>query len=450
MTVTSEQSDDLDWLSFFQEYQLFTKKRDAQKVEGINDYSLLASVLDVNDEVRLHSRFLYSILNPYGNHYQGNLFLKLFLNEIGFENNWLDYNNIFLTKERSGMDIHITDGCKHIVIENKLNANDQERQVQRYIEHIMNFHVAEPENIVFVYLSKDRFEPSGYGLGDYKLSHCKTQLIMPDRRSVSYKNAHYIKHVVNWLNKSKEKITNVPNLYNALNDYERVVLKSTGYYRSSIMSIKDFIEKDNDQFSVNEKLKIILSLEKELPDLYGYLLDKAMTKDINNFMSKYPVELVSDLQFPKLTSYLFTEGMGKAVIKRYQCVYNKDKPIDIQKGSFWIITDGKYKDKLMLTLWMATDWLHVGVIPISKESDGLFSFSNDIDFLGSIFNKALIDDKKLERRENARPMPILISWGNQPEKELGQMYDFDESRQGIMFSTIFERLGIGENITPST
>lgn len=47
MTATSEQSDDLDWQSFFQEYQVFAKKRDAQKARGVNDYSLLASVLDV-------------------------------------------------------------------------------------------------------------------------------------------------------------------------------------------------------------------------------------------------------------------------------------------------------------------------------------------------------------------------------------------------------------------
>jgi hypothetical protein len=79
MISIDEKSEDLDWQHFFQEYQLFTKKRDAQKARGINDYSLLASVLDVNDEVRLHSRFLYSLLDPRGNHYQGGLFLELFL-----------------------------------------------------------------------------------------------------------------------------------------------------------------------------------------------------------------------------------------------------------------------------------------------------------------------------------------------------------------------------------
>jgi hypothetical protein len=104
MTVTSEQSDDLDWQSFFQEYQIFAKKRDAQKARGINDYSLLASVLDVNDEVRLHSRFLYSLLNPHGNHYQGSLFLELFLKQAQLQN-YLNLDKCWIHKEKDRIDV---------------------------------------------------------------------------------------------------------------------------------------------------------------------------------------------------------------------------------------------------------------------------------------------------------------------------------------------------------
>lgn len=450
MTIsTDKKSEDLDWQSFFQEYQAFTKKRDAQKVESINDYSLLASVLDVNDEVRLHSRFLYSILNPHGNHYQGSLFLKLFLNEIGVENNWLNYNNIFIAKERSGIDIHITDGHKHIIIENKLNAKDQEKQIQCYIEFILKFYDTNCSDIIFIYLSKNRQEPSKHGLGNFGLSPCKTKLVMPDTRSVTYMNAHYEKHIISWINKAKAKVINVQNLHNALSEYEKVVLKSIGYYRSKVMSIKDFIE-DKDQLSSNEKIRLILSIEKELPSLYGYLLDKAMTNDIEQFMSIYPVEKVNDLQFPELTNHIFTEGTGREVITRYRCKYNKEQPVDIAKGSFWRITTGEYKDKLMLTLWMATYALHVGVIPISKKSDELFFFSNDVSFLDAVLDKVLLDGIKLEKRDNAKTMPVIISWCNEPEKELDQIYDFSSSRQGRTLSAIFEKLGITEKTTPST
>ncbi len=377
------------------------------------------------------------------------MFLKLFLNEIGVENNWLNYNNIFTAKERSGIDIHITDGHKHIIIENKLNANDQEKQIQRYIENILKSDNPDCANIIFIYLSKNRQEPSKYGLGDFSLAPCRTKLIMPDTRSVTYINAHYEKHIINWINRAKAEVINVQNLHNALSEYEKVVLKSIGYYRSKVMSIKDFIE-DKDQLSSSEKIKLILSIEKELPSLYGYLLDKAMTNDIEQFMSTYPVEKVNDLQFPELTNHIFTEGTGREVITRYRCKYNREQPVDIAKGSFWRITTGEYKDKLMLTLWMATYWLHVGVIPISKKTDELFFFSSDVSFLGDVFDQVLCDGLKLEIRNKAHPMPALISWGNEPEKELDQIYDFSSSRQGRTLSVIFEKLGITEKTTPST
>lgn len=446
ITLTSEKDEHLVWQDFFCEYNIFTKKREEQKIQGVNDYSLLASVLDINDEVYLHSRFLYSVFNPYGNHYQGNLFLKLFLSEIGIANDWLNYNSVSIAKERAGIDIHITDGQKHIIIENKLNAGDQEKQVQRYIEHIIDFYNAEHQNIIFIYLSKNRQEPSKYGLGDYSMSPCKTKITIPGGSSVLYFNVHYEKHIIEWIKKSKEQIVNVQNLYNALSDYEKVVLKSTGHYKSNVMNIKDFL-KNEGQFSSTEKLKIILSIEKEIPDLYGYLLDKTMTDDIELFMSKYPVDKINELQFPALKNHIFTEGTGREIITRYQCRYNKDKARDIQKGCFWKVNDGEYKDKIMLTLWMATYWLHVGVIPISKESNGSFSFSNDISFLCTTFDQTLFDNIKLEKRENAVPMPALISWGTEPENELDQIYDFPQSRQGRILSSIFEKLGIKENST---
>jgi hypothetical protein len=54
-----------------------------QKIDdGVNDYSLLSSLLSINDEVRLHSRFIYSLINPNGSHYCDSLFLKEFLTLI--------------------------------------------------------------------------------------------------------------------------------------------------------------------------------------------------------------------------------------------------------------------------------------------------------------------------------------------------------------------------------
>jgi hypothetical protein len=99
---------------------------------------------------------------------------------------------------------------------------------------------------------------------------------------------------------------------------------------------------------------------------------------------------------------------------------------------------------------MDTDWLHVGIFPISKNPNGLFVFGDSVDFVDNIIGKILVDNKILEKREKPTPMPQLISWGNKPEQEVDQLYDFNNSRQGKIFVAIFKELGIVKNITPST
>jgi len=58
-------------------YQSLNANKQQQIKEGMHDYSLITSMLKPSNEVTLHSRFLCSMLNPKGAHYQGNVFLKL-------------------------------------------------------------------------------------------------------------------------------------------------------------------------------------------------------------------------------------------------------------------------------------------------------------------------------------------------------------------------------------
>ena len=65
-----------DMAFLFQEYQDYRAK---QKRRGLNDFNLFTTLLNKGDEVRLHSRFIASLLNPKGLHYQDSLFLEIFL-----------------------------------------------------------------------------------------------------------------------------------------------------------------------------------------------------------------------------------------------------------------------------------------------------------------------------------------------------------------------------------
>jgi hypothetical protein len=123
-------------------------------------------------EVRLHSSFLAELLNPYGSHERGNIFLKEFVEslkrkllkekidiEIAFNceeakssksEHWLGY----VTESEGGyIDILLTDNNHHhIIIENKIYAGDQRNQLIRY-------HSTYPEAPI-VYLTLDQRGPS--------------------------------------------------------------------------------------------------------------------------------------------------------------------------------------------------------------------------------------------------------------------------------------------------
>ena len=167
MTVSSEID---SWESFFSELSELRDLQRQQKQQGLNDFTALGSVLSPNDEVRLHTRFIYSLLNPHGKHYQGTRFLELFLESIGWAG-WLDIESTVVRKEycpngqSDQIDLYITDGEKEIVIENKLNAKDQKRQVLRYLDAIGANSQRKAKNTLFIYLTKGRKRPSKLGLG---------------------------------------------------------------------------------------------------------------------------------------------------------------------------------------------------------------------------------------------------------------------------------------------
>ncbi|APW65285.1 hypothetical protein LPB137_05195 [Poseidonibacter parvus] len=123
-------------IDFFEDMKNFKEKQTKQKQRGLNDYNLLTTVLNAHDEVRLHSRVIGSFLDINGLHYQGSLFLEKFLSILDVKDFEFDIDNSKLVLEYNNIDLYLTDGQKHIIIENKVYAYDQENQIKRYIELI--------------------------------------------------------------------------------------------------------------------------------------------------------------------------------------------------------------------------------------------------------------------------------------------------------------------------
>lgn len=110
-----------DFDKLFADFKTVLDELEVKKLRGINDYNVY-EILKTYDETTLHSGFIYSFLNPNGTHYQKSLFLKKFLEICQIDD--FNYENAEVFKEYSlkngRLDIFITDGNKHIILENKI------------------------------------------------------------------------------------------------------------------------------------------------------------------------------------------------------------------------------------------------------------------------------------------------------------------------------------------
>ena len=131
------------------------------------------SALDIcSDEVRLHSRLLATLLNPKANHGLGNEFLKLFLLALGLPENYITYCKEQIVERPIGevtetnggrIDIILEDREHAVIIENKIYAGDQPKQLLRY--HNYGVKTFGENNFKLVYLTLNGSEPSSNSLG---------------------------------------------------------------------------------------------------------------------------------------------------------------------------------------------------------------------------------------------------------------------------------------------
>ncbi|WP_170020355.1 PD-(D/E)XK nuclease family protein [Campylobacter sp. RM16190] len=208
-------------------YKNYIKLR---KKRGLHDYNIFTALLKENDEVRLHSRFLYSLLNTEGRHCQDDLFLQLFLKNIG-EQDWINTKEAKVFKEYQNIDIYITNGAKHIILENKIYANDQKEQIGRYIDLLREQYKydsnkqekQEPE-ILVVFLSPFGRSVSEYSLGKYEL---KNGELTCRNFSVRYKEISYQSDILRWLNECEKEVENLTDLAVFIKHYRQVILSIT-------------------------------------------------------------------------------------------------------------------------------------------------------------------------------------------------------------------------------
>lgn len=133
------------------EVRLILKKAEVEKKEAdrrgesFNIFNVLGVT---SDETRTHSAFIAELLDPNGSHGLGDQFLRSFVDTVDCLRSWnFDTKSAKVHKELSiggknedcseggRIDIAVESNGKAIIIENKIYAGDQEKQLVRYYNY---------------------------------------------------------------------------------------------------------------------------------------------------------------------------------------------------------------------------------------------------------------------------------------------------------------------------
>lgn len=216
-------------------------------------------------------------------HYQGDLFLKYFLESTKLKEWFGDTKNAKVEREKSlsnggRIDLYISNSEKCIIIENKIYAKDQDKQIQRYIEGIKDYYF-KYDHICVVYLTLWGCKPSKYSLGEWKIDKSdkhNPKLKKQDAQStylIEYQQLSYKKDILDWLNNVQKELKDITNLNQALEAYKDVVKIMTNQ-KEDKMSIVKFLENKRD-----EDYQIALDIIKERDKIIANYLEK-ICKDL--------------------------------------------------------------------------------------------------------------------------------------------------------------------------
>ena len=187
------------------------------QIKNGGSFNICSILRKHNDEVNLHSKFIYELINPYGSHLQGDKFLKLFVKEVleleDFEFNDLKINREDLTNENRRIDFTIESSNYLIGIEMKIDASDQDKQMYSYYKELEIRNRQNKKSIKLFYLTRYGTEPI-----------TKSIHLLKDNQ---YDLLSFNIDIEWWLNKCIEKV-NIPKLQESINQYLEVIHKITG------------------------------------------------------------------------------------------------------------------------------------------------------------------------------------------------------------------------------
>ena len=194
------------------------------------EYFNIFNVLGLSsNETRTHSAFIAELISPDGSHGCGSDFLRAFINRFidksfspeKIQNAKVEieraigYKNEDAT-EGGRLDIVITIGTFMVIVENKIYAQDQEKQLLRYknyAEACVNRH--QITDYKLLYLTLDGKEASSFSTA--------SELI----QGTDYFSLSYSSDILEWLKECKEKSVDRPLIRETISQYINLIKELT-------------------------------------------------------------------------------------------------------------------------------------------------------------------------------------------------------------------------------
>ena len=316
----------------------FESKRKKITAEDFNIFNILGIS---HLEVSTHSRFISNLLDPCGSHYQGNIFLELFMRKIGIED--FNYADASIEVEKSEnkygrFDIFITDDKNWtIIIENKIHAESQEEQLGRYIKYLKETSKTKNKKLLYLTLANEFDNDShcnedyspGIGISQREKEFLKSQGVKTVEDIKLYKHITYSNDILDWLANAQKEAVSLPRIREVIEQYIQIIRELTNKSEDMVMNeIKDYIKKDKEHYNaLTECCKAYNNIRTDLI--------KKVFEDIKVIIkNKYPNA--------KIENSIEEDGTEKGLI--FQST--KYKNVSLQ-----CVFKGNLKEKLFIGIW---------------------------------------------------------------------------------------------------
>lgn len=333
-----------------QEVVSLIEKYEKQIDEDGSRFNIFSILNLSSSEVRLHSTFIAELLDRKGTHSFGNVFCKLFLDEISEIHQSQKINLDFNTENYSveiekyigrvsedyssggRIDIILCDNFNQkIIIENKIFAYDQENQLLRYYNY--------DKKALLLYLTLFGEDASGWSTSN--LLHKDS-----DYHCISYKN-----FITNWLKKCLLVCHQKPKVKNTIEQYLNIIENYTEQSYKHRMSEEIINLLSNNKDFYNSIDEIINS--------YNILKNRIYSNFKKQIEQKKPNELICITQ------------------DRYEIKYLIDEDYEGFFYGFYIEKDGK--------IIKGNDSQIFPIANILKEINS--QFQNNDTYVGWVFSK---------------------------------------------------------------